>query len=110
MSKRKRKKAERDDRRLRYAKATVGAVLEQCSVPELAVLIRFFERSDLDQAFKVAILASAAYDIRAARKAEDAATKKAARKLSRSQGSEEIGSSGEPMPQIPIPDSAKPQH
>lgn len=79
----KKKQEERERKALHYAKASVGAVLEMCSGPELAVIIRFLERKDYDAVNKVLIFSSAAYDIRAARRAEDAATKRAARKLNR---------------------------
>ncbi len=96
------KKIERDmkhERLLYSLKAAVGAVLEQSSTPELAVLVRFFENHRASAQEKYLVLLGAVYDIRAARKSEDAATRKAARKLNRRAKDDE-----EPVaPQDPVP-------
>jgi hypothetical protein len=104
MSKKKKERQRRIYIRLRNAKASVGSVLEQCSNPELDIVIRFLERKDYDSSLKIMILSSAAYDIRATRRSERIAERAAARKLNRPQKSDE------PVPQVPVPDSPKSTH
>lgn len=78
-----RKRSQQNERRLFHAKAAVGVVLEQCSDPELSVLIRFFESRGFDSFLKISVLLCAAHQIRATRAAERKQERTTARKRTR---------------------------
>lgn len=87
----------------------VRKVIEQCSGPEVNVLRRLLWHKGLTNAQKYLIFDSAIFDVWSEREADREEEAKERRKRAREQARQEREFS-EPMPQTPIPDSAKPEH